>query len=50
MLVRVALDDDLVAARDTIVRNPMPLTAGTQLGPKEILAPIGAGGMGEGSP
>jgi len=24
----------------------MPLTAGTQLGPYEILAPIGAGGMG----
>jgi serine/threonine protein kinase len=25
----------------------MPLTAGTQLGPYEIVAPIGAGGMGE---
>ena len=25
----------------------MPLEAGTQLGPYEILAPIGAGGMGE---
>ena len=25
----------------------MPLTAGTRLGPYEILAPIGAGGMGE---
>ena len=25
----------------------MTLTAGTQLGPYEILAPIGAGGMGE---
>jgi TolB-like protein/tetratricopeptide (TPR) repeat protein len=25
----------------------MPLTAGTQLGPYEIIAPIGAGGMGE---
>src|SRR5260370_38868605 len=25
----------------------MPLTAGTGLGPYEILAPIGAGGMGE---
>ena len=25
----------------------MPLTSGTKLGPYEILAPIGAGGMGE---
>jgi serine/threonine protein kinase len=25
----------------------MALTAGTRLGPYEILAPIGAGGMGE---
>ena len=25
----------------------MPLTAGSRLGPYEILAPIGAGGMGE---
>src|SRR5712672_4824043 len=25
----------------------MPLSAGTKLGPYEILAPIGAGGMGE---
>ena len=25
----------------------MPLTAGTKLGPFEILAPLGAGGMGE---
>ena len=25
----------------------MPLAKGTQLGPYEILAPIGAGGMGE---
>src|SRR5712692_7671654 len=26
---------------------PMPLSAGTRLGPYEIVAPIGAGGMGE---
>jgi hypothetical protein len=26
----------------------MPLSAGAKLGPYEILAPIGAGGMGEG--
>ncbi len=25
----------------------MPLTPGTQLGPYEIVSPIGAGGMGE---
>ena len=25
----------------------MPLAAGTRLGPYEVLAPIGAGGMGE---
>src|SRR6266700_7740773 len=25
----------------------MPLTAGTRLGPYEVLAPLGAGGMGE---
>lgn len=25
----------------------MPLTAGTRLGPYEVLVPIGAGGMGE---
>src|SRR5437763_80489 len=30
-----------------IVRHLMPLTPGTCLGPYEILAPLGAGGMGE---
>src|SRR5580704_12405630 len=28
-------------------RQPVPLSTGTRLGPYEILAPIGAGGMGE---
>src|SRR5499433_2326954 len=27
--------------------KPMPLSAGTRLGPCEVLAPLGAGGMGE---
>src|SRR6185369_11905661 len=27
--------------------HPMPLSAGSRLGPYEILAPLGAGGMGE---
>jgi Tol biopolymer transport system component len=31
----------------TIVRHSMPLTPGTRLGHYEILAPLGAGGMGE---
>src|SRR5579871_1333036 len=30
-----------------IIRVAMPLTAGTKLGPYEIQAPLGAGGMGE---
>jgi predicted Ser/Thr protein kinase len=30
-----------------IVRTAMPLSAGTRLGPYEVVAPIGAGGMGE---
>src|SRR3989475_2779666 len=29
------------------MRPPMPLTPSTKLGPYEILAPLGAGGMGE---
>src|SRR5580698_10501738 len=33
--------------RVRIVQTPMALTAGTRLGPYEILVPIGAGGMGE---
>ena len=34
-------------AHGRIVRHDMPLTPGTRLGPYEVLAPIGAGGMGE---
>jgi hypothetical protein len=34
-------------AHGRIVRHDMPLTSGTRLGPYEVLAPIGAGGMGE---
>jgi eukaryotic-like serine/threonine-protein kinase len=34
-------------AHGKIVRHDMPLTSGTRLGPYEVLAPIGAGGMGE---
>src|SRR6202040_3800721 len=29
------------------IMSPMPLTSGTKLGPYEIVAPLGAGGMGE---
>jgi serine/threonine protein kinase len=32
---------------DTIIWNSMPLNTGTPLGPYEIVAPLGAGGMGE---
>ena len=35
------------AARGKIVQTALALSAGTRLGPYEILAPIGAGGMGE---
>jgi serine/threonine protein kinase len=38
---------DLSMPAGRIVPIPMPLSDGTRLGPYEILAPIGAGGMGE---
>ena len=38
---RSGLDDVRSAAA------PMPLSAGTRLGPYEIVSPLGAGGMGE---
>src|SRR5215813_5067284 len=48
---RIARDPGAIHAltlpRDKIVLHPMPLTSGTRLGPYEILAPIGAGGMRE---
>src|SRR5690242_11763673 len=37
----------LSTSRGTIVRRDMPLNPGTRLGPYEIFAPLGAGGMGE---
>lgn len=48
-LIRWATND---AQTDRAGDNPlslshMPLTAGLRLGPYEIVAPIGAGGMGE---
>jgi serine/threonine protein kinase/Tfp pilus assembly protein PilF len=38
---------DQACARGKIVKRVMPLAPGTRLGPYQILAPIGAGGMGE---
>src|SRR5271165_2971706 len=37
----------LCLARVTIVPSFMPLASGTRLGPYEIVAPLGVGGMGE---
>ncbi len=37
----------LFIAHGTIVRPTMPLAPGTRLGPYEVLAPLGVGGMGE---
>ena len=52
--LREPLDPALTAARlahlrrsGSRIETPMPLSAGTRLGPYEILAPLGAGGMGE---
>ncbi len=36
-----------MASCDTLIRTPCPLATGEKLGPYEILAPLGAGGMGE---
>src|ERR1700729_2001169 len=36
-----------ISARYGYNGAPMPLASGTKLGPYEILAPLGAGGMGE---
>src|ERR1700733_6673158 len=41
------VSQDLRFLRGRIVPIPMPLSVGDRLGPYEILAPIGAGGMGE---
>src|ERR1700733_11132053 len=41
------VSQDLRYLRGRIVPIPMPLSVGDRLGPYEILAPIGAGGMGE---
>ncbi len=45
--VRQSLADHASLAEHTIPRLFMTLTAGARLGPYEILAPLGAGGMGE---
>jgi serine/threonine protein kinase len=45
LLTRYPGSEDAGASK--IVQHPMTLSAGTRLGPYEILAPIGAGGMGE---
>jgi serine/threonine protein kinase len=37
----------LTVRRGVIIAALMPLAPGKQLGPYEILAPLGAGGMGE---
>ena len=38
---------DLTARSSVRYIRPMPLTPTTRLGPYEIIAPLGAGGMGE---
>jgi hypothetical protein len=40
-------EDSRTCGSEDIIRALMTLTAGTKLGPCEILGPLGAGGMGE---
>jgi serine/threonine protein kinase/WD40 repeat protein len=41
------MGDTLAALQSFVLPKPMALAPGTRVGPYEILAPIGAGGMGE---
>ena len=43
---RAAVERTRWAAHEKQTPEPMPLTTGTRLGPYEVVAAIGAGGMG----